>query len=234
MLSAQQIEVRIASCLSGEDICKLSVSSSCTVEVLKHRVQCLTGIPQTRQRLMHGNGQIPLDDHACIADISPSAASMSFQMIQIRKPALNQEYAGPHHERFLRKAISDGDVEACLELLTLQRLPGLNERDSASWTLLHQAAWSGLKEVCYAILERPDFSEANAHDTSGLTALHCASSRGHLGVVLVLLSSPSFKEVHSADGQVDRNGVGWSARDIAERYGHLKIVQAIDEAAAGG
>lgn len=96
--------------------------------------------------------------------------------------------------------------------------------------MLHHAAWCGLKEVCHGILERKDFQEADGHDISGLTALHCACCRGHLGAALVLLAAKEFTAVASADAQIDRNGVGWSARDIAERYGHRHIVCAIDDA----
>ena len=107
---------------------------------------------------------------------------------------------------------------------------GLNEKDSSDWSVLHHAAWCGLKEVCGGILERRDFTEADAQDISGLTALHCAACKGHLGAALVLLATKEFTAIGSAEAQIDRNGVGWSARDIAERYGHRHIVEAIDDA----
>ncbi|OLP94269.1 hypothetical protein AK812_SmicGene23711 [Symbiodinium microadriaticum] len=119
-----QLSVNV-SLLSGQELCKLVVDRTCTVELLKHRIQSETDIPQTRR---------------------------------------------------------------------------INDK------------------VCECILERHDFREAGAHDQSGLTALHCAASRGHLGAALVLVGSGAFTVVNSAYAQIDRNGVGWSARDIAATW----------------
>ncbi|CAK9058127.1 unnamed protein product [Durusdinium trenchii] len=212
--------------LSGELLCQLYVDTETTVELLKHRIQSLTDIPQTRQHLLCG-GAAPLAEGAKVAAVADERVEL--QLIQSFKPVV-ADLLPPKDGYVLRKAINDRDVDFCLGLLTLENLPGLNEKDTSDWTVLHHAARCGLKEVCHGILERSDFTEANAHDISGLTALHCAACRGHLGAVLVLLATSSFTVVNSADAQIDRNGVGWSARDIAERYGHKHIVQAIDDA----
>eukprot|EP00434_Breviolum_minutum_P015239 symbB.v1.2.013431.t3/scaffold931.1/size151118/3 len=215
--------------LSGDLLCQLQVDEDCTIELLKHQIQSMTDIPQTRQHLMPGLGAVPLAEGAKVAE-EAKEGRVELQIIQSFK-AVATDVPKPRDGLVLRKAIAEKDVDFCLGLLTLDDLPGLNEKDHSDWTILHHAAWSGMKEVCHCILERADFTEANAHDISGLTALHCAACRGHLGAVLVLLAVPSsFTVVNSADAQIDRNGVGWSARDIAERYGHKHIVQAIDDA----
>merc|ERR1711879_456651 len=97
-----------------------------------------------------------------------------------------------------------------------------------NWTVLHHAAWHGLAEVCQVLLERPDFTRANSKSTYGLTALHCASHRGHLRTVRVLLTSNTFTEIDSREAQFDRDGRGWSARDVAAFCGHTAVVEAID------
>lgn len=224
----QKLEVWVHQ-LSGDLLCQLQVEDECTVELLKHHIQSLTDIPQTRQHLMNGaaNGA-PLAEGAKVKE-NAKDGRVELQIIQSFKAGM-ADVPRPRDGMVLRKAICEKDVDLTLGLLNLDELPGLNEKDHSDWTVLHHAAWCGLKEVCQRILERKDFTEANAHDISGLTALHCAACRGHLGAVLVLLATSSFTVVNSADAQIDRNGVGWSARDIAERYGHKHIVQAIDAA----
>jgi len=132
----------------------------------------------------------------------------------------------------LREIIKSLDTEKSLEFLTIPKLPEINSTDVDGWTSLHHAAWNGLAEVCECLLEREDFTLANACDNYGLTALHCACHRGHLKCVHVLAKSDAFVALHAADAQVDRLGVGWSARDIAWFCNHKDIVKAIDDASA--
>ncbi|CAE7419199.1 TRPA1 [Symbiodinium sp. CCMP2592] len=221
------------SLLSGQELCKLVVDRTCTVELLKHRIQSETDIPQTRQHLLHAQSTAPLPETASLellAEAAEGEKRVQLQLIQSNRRVNSDRPAPKEDGAVLRKAITSLDVDECLELLSLDELPGINDKDYNEWTVLHHAAWCGLKEVCECILERHDFREADAHDQSGLTALHCAASRGHLGAALVLVGSGAFTVVNSAYAQIDRNGgVGWSARDIAVRYGHMRIVSAIDE-----
>ncbi|CAE7198411.1 unnamed protein product [Symbiodinium natans] len=220
------------SLLSGQELCHLVVDRACTVELLKHRIQSETDIPQTRQHLLHAEQTSPLPETASLELLAEAVGGeklVQLQLIQSHRRANSDRRPPKEDGTVLRRAIANHDVEQCLDLLSLEDLPGINDKDSNDWTLLHHAAWCGLKEVCECILERGDFREADAHDLSGLTALHCAASRGHLGAALVLVGSDAFTVVNSAYAQIDRNGVGWSARDIAVRYGHMLIVRAIDE-----
>eukprot|EP00435_Cladocopium_sp_Y103_P008865 s474_g2.t1 len=244
--------------LSGDLLCQLQVEDECTVELLKHHIQSLTDIPQTRpgfsqgklhqtwQHLMNG-GAAPLAEGAKVAENATKDGRVELQIVQSFKPAM-ADVPLPRDEMVLRKAICEKDVDLTLGLLTLDELPGgrmqRRERQKKEDQRREsqkkedqrrerqkkedQRARKGLNEkdaccgcrgrVCQCILERKDFTEANAHDISGLTALHCAACRGHLGAVLVLLATSSFTVVDSADAQIDRNGVGWSARDIAEPW----------------
>lgn len=223
-----QLEVHI-SYLSGESLCAVIVESCMTVDALKYDIQVATKIPRSRQRLIFGTGVAPLENHVCMGDLADKAGRIALKLIQMQKP-LPVDMAQPSDPMVLHEAIKVCDVERSLALLTLENLPGLNETDIDSWTVLHHAAWQGLDEVCQTILERTDFTNANSQDISGLTALHCASHRGHLGAVRALLMSDAFTDIDSWFANSDRTGVGWSARDIAEIRGHAMIVEAIDVA----
>eukprot|EP00439_Symbiodinium_sp_Y106_P040650 s3896_g5.t1 len=54
------------SLLSGQELCKLVVDRTCTVELLKHRIQSETDIPQTRQHLLHAQSTAPLPETASL------------------------------------------------------------------------------------------------------------------------------------------------------------------------
>lgn len=224
----EEVEVQILR-LSGEPLCNLRVQRSCTVGWLKHKIQVETRIPQVRQRLVHDTAAAPLEDIVRVADVSGSGEIVLLHLIQISKVVQDCPHAKPTDATSIFRALKSRNEERALQLLSLEDLPGINEVDLNGWTVLHIAASAGLAEVCQIILERPDFTLANSEDISGLTALHCASCSGRLSTVLVLLASESFTAVHFADGQIDRNGVGWSAHDLASRFGYDGIVQAIDE-----
>jgi len=224
-----RVEVHVTS-LSGDQLCSLWIKRGRTVETLKCDIQLHTQIPWTRQHLIHGDAVAPLDNASCMGDLADACQSLELMLIQVQKPAPNQtclEYVDPSA---LLESIKRCDSEKCEELLSLGHLPGLNDKDYGKSTVLHHAAWHGLAEVCQTILDRPDFTEADAQDASGLTALHYACQRGYLGVVRTLLMSSSFTDIESNAGDLSRNGVGWSARDVADTCGHNLIVIAIDGA----
>lgn len=223
------VDVHITS-LSGDELCSLRIQGHCTVEELKCDIQLETQIPWMRQHLIHGDAVAPLDNASCIGDLADAAQKLELKMIQVQKPESEQtclQYVDP---TALVEAIRRCDTEKCEELLSLKVLPGLNDKDIGKSTVLHHAAWHGLAGVCQIILERPDFTEADAQEASGLTALHYACHRGHVGVARTLLMSNSFTDIDSNDGNLDRTGLGWSARDVAEQCGHDMIVLAIDTA----
>jgi hypothetical protein len=226
-----RIEIQIT-LLSGRKLQTIAVNRSCTVEALKCEIQLLTDIPWVRQRLIHGDSSGPLDNNTCLGELADADDCVALNLIQVQRPLASDDegYVNPD---LLRQYVRECNVEKSLELLARSTLPGLNTKDSYNYsTVLHDAAWFGLADVCQSILERPDFTEADATDMHGLTALHCACHRGHTGVVRTLLMSSAFTDIESRDADLQRNGCGWSARDVAEACGHRSAVCAIDAATA--
>merc|ERR1740138_1429464 len=119
--------------------------------MLKYKIYTETKIPQVRQRLIHE--QTVLEDSAQVADFKGDDEYICFQLIQISRPKSVWPHAPPCDSSQLFSAIKSSNVEKCMQLLSLEKLPGLNEADYNDWTILHYAAWGGLPEVCLAILE---------------------------------------------------------------------------------
>jgi len=216
--------------LSGEQLCKLRVGKSCTVQMMKFEIQRETDIPWMRQCLVHGNAVNPLEDLSAVGDLSDAAGYLALHLIQLARPIVEPASEEVGDPMALLYSIQAADVGKCLALLAASDLASLNTLDYAQCSVLHYAAWNGFPEVCEAILERSDFTQADALDTSGMSALHCASHRGYLGIVHTLLMSHTFTAIDSADAQFDRTGIGYSARDIAQVCGHTSVVSAIDAA----
>jgi hypothetical protein len=220
--------------LSGESLCKISVSKYLTVEMLKFEIQMETAIPQMKQRLILSKAQAVLTNGTILDSIAGDSSDLSMNLIQVSSPSLDQALVSRCDSSMLLGAIQKQDSEKCMQLLATSRIPSINDVDIGGATLLHQAAWYGLPEVCQGLLDHPDFVEADAEDNQGLTALHGACSQGHVAVVMLLVSSDVFTAVNARNAQFCRTGFGWTARDLAETFGRTDVLHVLKRAEQRG